>query len=330
MGWRICMSANKVKLNQYTFHTSQREKTYLEINEPLTQTFDEMIISWNSRRPLRGSIEISASIKQEEGWSSKYRYASWGTNWQGSFNLFDPNNQIFVNQDIIELKGNQKGQGYRIFIEAKDGADLSSFHDLYVCTTDLNSFKPLLKTTASYPLCLNLKGLSQIAITDPRNKRICSPTSTTAVLRFLQKDKKFDPLNFAEKVWDQGFDIFGNWVFNVAQAYEELDGSWKCWVERLTGFDRIYASLRQGIPVITSVRGPLPGSASEYSQGHLMTVIGYNPESEKVVCMDPAFPEDQLTLVSYHLDDFLKAWERRKNIAYLFEKKESEVKVLGV
>jgi hypothetical protein len=69
------------------------------------------------------------------------------------------------------------------------------------------------------------------------------------------------------------------------------------------------------------VRGPLPGSAKPYANGHLMAVIGYDPSQQTVICMDPAFPADSETHVVYHLSDFLQAWSRRGNVAYVFAKK---------
>jgi hypothetical protein len=88
-------------------------------------------------------------------------------------------------------------------------------------------------------------------------------------------------------------------------------------VERLLDFEALYQQLDRGVPVIVSVRGPLPGSASPYAKGHLLVVRGYDASSQKVLCMDPAFPADEKTLVSYELSDFIQAWDRRGNLAYI-------------
>lgn len=154
-----------------------------------------------------------------------------------------------------------------------------------------------------------------------RFKDLCSPVSTTAVTRFLAQDPTINPIHFAQTAWDSGFDIFGNWVFNVADSYTYLGPKWACWVERLNGFDPVYARLSQGMPVIVSVRGPLQGSALPYAKGHLMAVIGYDPLEQKVRCMDPGFPQDSQTLVSYDFNEFMQAWSRRGNIAYVYEKR---------
>lgn len=149
---------------------------------------------------------------------------------------------------------------------------------------------------------------------------LCSPTSTAAVTRYLSKNAEVDPIAFAQNAWDGEFDIFGHWGFSVAEAVASLGPSWNGWVERLSGFQSIYTKLKEGLPVIVSVRGPLQGSALPYAKGHLIAVIGYDAALQRVHCMDPAFPSDQETKVSYSLLDFLKAWERRGNIAYVFER----------
>jgi hypothetical protein len=167
---------------------------------------------------------------------------------------------------------------------------------------------------------LKVPGLSQMTINHICSIDLCSPISTTAVTRYLSNDYTIDPVNFAEKVWDSEFDIFGNWVFNVAQASTYLGCEWSCWIERLNGFDHIYQCLIEGSPVVISVRGPLTGSARPYAKGHLLVVIGYDSANQKVICMDPAFPQDTETHVFYDLSDLIQAWNRRGNISYIFKK----------
>ena len=108
-------------------------------------------------------------------------------------------------------------------------------------------------------------------------------------------------------------------MFNAAQAAVELGPNWNCWVERLSSFNDIYGRLHQGTPVIVSIRGPLPKSALPYAKGHLIAVVGYDPEKKEVICMDPAFPKNAQTLIGYNASDFIQAWNRRGKIAYVFE-----------
>ena len=266
-------------------------------------------------RPKSGAYRFYVSLKGEE-WSPWLLYAAWGAKGQagGEGETAD----VRVYQDIVEMKGGKEATGFRVKVETDGEADVTEIKSMHVYT---NSPTPhLLRYYLADATYINLpvKGLSQMDL-GPLGPRLCSPTSTTGVVRFLSGKETIDPLSFAEAVWDSRFDIYGNWVFNVAQASAELGSAWSVWVERLHHFDAIYLRLEQGTPVVVSVRGPLPGSALPYEKGHLIAVIGYDPEGQKVICMDPAFPADNQTWVRYDLDDFVAAWNRRGCVAYVFE-----------
>lgn len=278
------------------------------------------MISWNAIRPINGKFLFYVSVKTNE-WSPWLLYASWGSDGQSSFLSTTQESPVRVYQDALEVMEGEKATAFQIRIIAEDGAPLNSIHGLHVYTNGDKAQELQKLVSCLTPIYLQVPGLSQMTVDHIRHTDLCSPTSTTAVTRYLSNDYTIDPVGFAQEVWDSGFDIFGNWVFNVAQASTHLGYEWSCWVERLNGFDNIYQYLVQGNPVIVSVRGPLTGSAQPYAKGHLLAVIGYDPLQEKVICMDPAFPEDDQTHVFYDLSDFLQAWSRRGNIAYVFSKK---------
>jgi hypothetical protein len=247
-------------------------------------------------------------------------YASWGTNGQSSFLTTTEEAPVRCYQDAVEIMEGKKANAFQVKILTEGDATLRSIYGLHVYTNSDRS-KEVQKTNFSLDsIYLEVSGLSQMTLNHVRHTDLCSPTSTTAVTRYLSNDYTIDPLSFAQQSWDSGFDIFGNWVFNVVQASTHLGKTWDCWVERLHGFNDIHSHISQGTPVIVSVRGPLPGSAQPYAKGHLLAVIGYDSSNQKVICMDPAFSTDSETHVSYDLSDFIQAWNRRGNIAYVFKK----------
>jgi hypothetical protein len=166
---------------------------------------------------------------------------------------------------------------------------------------------------------VDIKGLSQMALTTENCMRLCSPTSITAVIRFLSSSNDLLPVTFASQVLDTHFDIYGNWILNVAQASHELQDNWDCYVVRLTSFNQIIHQLSKGYPVVVSIQGDLPGSCLPYQAGHLLVVKGYDSKNKEVICMDPAFPKNELTLIRYPFAHFLAAWQRRFGLAYIFE-----------
>lgn len=283
-----------------------------EWREETVAPFDELMLTWNGSRPPTGHYSIYVSLKTDK-WSPYLLYASWGKDLQSSFLSALEGCPFRVYQDVVELKNGGKATGFQVKIVPENGAELHHLRSLHVFINGGDSSEKNVDLDSIY---LNVNGLSQITLPHPRAKDLCSPTSTTAAVRYLLNQDSLDPVLFAERSRDQGFDIFGNWVLNVAESSSVLGPAWDCWVGRLTGFGDIYERLCQKIPVVVSVRGPLVGSALPYAKGHLLVVIGYDALHEKVLCMDPAFSSDEKTHVSYPLRDFVEAWERRGRIAY--------------
>lgn len=283
--------------------------------EPLA-AFDELMLSWNAKRPSDGRFLFYISVKVDE-WSPWLLYASWGSDGQSSYDAVAKGKTVVkVFQDALEV--GKKAMGFRIKIVTEGKASLDDIYSLHVYTNGGGMQEPLSFNSQSPLIHLPVQGLSQMALDHVRNSSLCSPISVTAVVRYLSDKKTLDPIFVAKNVWDAGFDIYGNWVFNVAAAAEQLGADWSCWVERLPGFESIYKYLQEGFPVVVSIRGPLAGSAQPYNEGHLVVVTGYDPTQQRVLCMDPAFLADTQTTVSYDLVDFLRAWSRRGNIAYVF------------
>ncbi len=289
------------------------------IEERLTP-FDEMMLSWNAKRPLNGQYIFQVSVKVDDKWSEWMPYASWGSDGQAGFLGEAKGFPAKVYQDAILVFDEKKATGFQIKVICEGRASLDDVYGLHVYTnSDVKeaSSQAALKELVS----LDVGGLSQMVLDHPRHKSLCSPTSTTAVLRYLLKSSDINPIDFAQNSWDARFDIYGNWVFNVVHASSLLGPKWDCWVERLCGFSEIHQRLQKGSPVVVSVRGPLEGGAQAYAKGHLLVVTGYDPVDKKVLCMDPAFESDDKTKVAYPLSNFMEAWGRRGNIAYIFKER---------
>jgi hypothetical protein len=305
---------NVFRLEAHMMHRSAYTREWTQENLP---PFDELIVSWNAARPAKGNYHIYVSAKVDQ-WSEWLPYATWGQDGQSSFSQPSSDGTMRVYQDVLGILGGKKATGFRIKIEMEGRICPCQFYGTHVYTNSDAALEIKQGVSFGDPVYVPVAGLSQMMLNHPRCRDLCSPTSTIAVVRYLTKNGSIDPVRFALDSWDRGFDIFGNWVLNVAEASATLGSSWQAWVERLSGFDAIYRMLAQKTPVVVSVRGPLSGSALPYEKGHLMAVIGYDPVQQKVICMDPAFPIDQQTQVQYDLSDFVQAWNRRGRIAYVF------------
>jgi hypothetical protein len=267
-----------------------------------TIPFDELILSWNGERP-EGTWTFYVSL-QSDSW---LKLATWSKEDQSTFQgsaTFSRNEQDIIFSDKLCTS-------FKVRVE---GEELHKLHTLHACVSNTALYRCNLPSQELPSICLeNIPLQSQQVLPHPRHKELCSPTSTSIVLSFFLK-KTVDPLQLAKQAYDFGFDIYGNWIFNIAEAYNQSKIS--CWVERLSGFEELHQKLLQKIPVVVSVKGVIPGAAKEYPQGHLICIIGY--DKGKVFCVDPAFSSNEQTYRSYRLEDFLNAWSLRRNLSYVF------------
>jgi hypothetical protein len=284
--------------------------------EQHTAPFQEWLFSWNSPRPKQ-TLSFFVSFMIDGSWSPWYRHSKWTHSEQYGAGT-SQEHSICLLQDTIRLL--QGAHAFRLKVHAEELEDLKALRCLHV---NLNSDQPPADFLTRAPGCdsirLEVPLISQIALGGPYSQRICSPVSTTAVLQYLLQERTLDPLAFATHARDMACDIFGNWTLNIAQASALLGERWHCWVQRFPGFGAVYAQLSLGVPVVVSVRGPLPGGAMPYAEGHLMVVKGYDAVQQRVLCMDPAFSTHSDTDCAYAFDDFMAAWQRRGRMGYFFK-----------
>ncbi len=299
------------------------KKTYVwqvTSNKPFT----ELILSWNAFRPKnKGKFSFFVSIRHNY-WSAWYKLAEWGSNGQQTF-VNTKNPFVHCKHVRVELARRRKATAFRIKVIARNSADLKDLKSLFVCLSDLGKFcvnKPNLKLSS-----IRIRGIyaqSQMNLKHPRHRDLCSPTSLGMLLKYFSGYKKstqhlrdYIPV-FAEKVHDDSYlDIYGNWILNVAQAYDSSKGNVFFRVQRLNGFNDLYYFLTKKTPVAVSVRGYLKGGKKPYDNGHFIVVVGWDQKKQSLLCIDPAFSPNKKTLRAYKIDSFLQAWGTSRNLSYV-------------
>lgn len=288
-------------------------------------SFDELIISWNAKRPENGHITFWTSVKYGESWSPWHRMSTWGATQQRSF-INKLHRLVHTKHVLIELQRKQKASAFRIKAVFHDGATIDNLHALFACCSQHQSFA-LKRVYENYPSYL-IKGIpkiSQMMLKHNRHQDICSSTSLSMVTAHFNKDPLAKnqysrnqlhnyAVDFADNVHDYGIDIYGNWQLNAAEAYDACQGNVFFKVERLNSFDDLYNLIRQDIPVVVSVR-KLKGGATPYENGHFLVVVGWNEQHRTVICHDPAF-RGKIDR-HYPINHFLHAWARSKNLSYI-------------
>ncbi|MBD3231976.1 hypothetical protein GF322_04955 [Candidatus Dependentiae bacterium] len=282
--------------------------------------FDEIIVSWNSFRPRKGQYSFWISLHHNY-WSNWYKIAEWGVKNQQTF-VNTRNPCVHLKHVRMILNRGKKANSFRIKVVAEKGADLKNLKALFACVSNMNKFK-IDKGNITLP-AICLKGIvpqSQMNLKHPRFRDLCSPTSLSMMINYFSNNsinlESYIP-EFAQLVLDQCYlDIYGNWILNVAQAFDSLKGKKYFRVERLNNFNHLYSFLKKKIPVAVSVRGFLNGGAKSYENGHFILVVGWSLRKQRVLCIDPAFQDNSNTLRAYRIVDFLQAWGTSRNLSYI-------------
>jgi hypothetical protein len=288
------------------------------------QPFKELILSWNATRP-RGNFSFYINIRHHN-WSGWRKIAEWGRRNQKTFSNARKR-YVHTKHVRAELQRRRVGFEYKIRVVSKYKSDLKRIKALFVNLSNERDFKietnyRSLKST----LIDGVPKKSQWSLKHRRNKDLCSPTSLSMISRYFVKKDKFMPetyglgeqaVRLSNRVRDQSLDIYGNWIFNVAQAYDTTQGNVLYRVQRLNNFKELYGYLVKKVPIAVSIRGRLRGSAWAYNNGHFVVVIGWDQKSQRVICIDPAFRNTNQLIRKYRIRDFARAWGRSRNLSYV-------------
>jgi hypothetical protein len=248
-------------------------------------------------------------------WGVWHHMADWGADVQQSYMSKSDGSSSFVHVRL-EMDEKKRADAFRIKIIPHEHTSLSLVHGYAVVVSDFTQFKA--ENVVSDQLqSVHIDGvpaIAQFALQHEDNGRMCSPVSCAMLIHFLTGIYQ-DPINFARKSFDGGLGVYGSWPYNVAHAFACGDGSIHFLVRRMNSFAELHQQLMEGMPIVVSVRGTLPGALKAFPHGHLMLVIGWDNEAREVLCHDPAAESTEMVFKRYPLIDFLRAWERSHRLA---------------
>lgn len=299
---------------------ANKKRDTLQIARYNAVPFTQLVFSWNAHRPERGAFTFYVRVKDKatQTWDAWHKMFEWGSDKQKS--NFSRGKYSVYNYARLEMEKDRKSDAFQIKI-VREGkkASLSYIKGVMVTAADFTRFaiEPYNERGKNLDSCrvTHVPKKSQIMIDHPRANALCSPTSVSMLVGALLR-KQVDSLLFSNYVYDEGLDVFGNWGFNMAHAFEKSHKQALFYTTRLSSFTELHALLKQNIPVAVSVRGKIPGAKKEYRQGHLMVVVGYDAKTKKVLCHDPAFDTHVEVERSYDLQHFIVAWERSHRLTY--------------
>ncbi|MDE3046551.1 MAG: C39 family peptidase [Verrucomicrobiota bacterium] len=287
---------------------------------PETAPFNELILTWNAKRPSEGRYSFFVSLHQQGQWSPWLYTNEWGD--LGQIIFLDAPADSFAASVTDAVKPKQgMADGFRIKVVAAEVDNLSGLQHLWATISNLSEFRARpLDRELDLILLPNAPRQSQITLRHPRSLDLSLPTAMSTAMNTILQRKAVNPSEFCEQVIDSDTDFYESWVLNAAEASNQLGSDYAVRVERLADFETLHTYLLNGSPVLIPIRGSLPGGPRLYYMPHILCVIGYNPEERKVYCIDSGFPSDKSTFVSYKIEDFLRCWNNQKNIATVFQK----------
>lgn len=314
--WSYCKKITQEDIKKLT------DKTKIIYSKEKVPNFNQLIFSWNALRPKKGyfSFSVQPHYGIENKWGDWYKMADWGADIQKSY--FIQNGNVSFIHVRLEIPQEKLADGFRLKIEAKDGADLEDLKLLSVCISDFSKFSSENISEIRLLKSVNIDGItkkSQFLLKHEHNNKMCSPTSTWMLVDFLS-NKTINPLNFATNVYDYGLEAYGSWPFNTAHAFEQCPNSYFR-VIRLNSFKHLHSYIDKGTPVVVSVRGNLNGAPLVYNKGHLILITGWDKQRKQIICHDPAFAKNSLVKHRYDIKSFLRAWERSNRLAYIVDSK---------
>ena len=303
-------------------NANEKKKNLMFIKENVSP-FTQLVFSWNAFRPTEGFFSFYVQVRDgtTKQWGIWHHMADWGKDIQRSFLSKSDgfSSHIYVRLETDDKKG---ADAFRIRIEPHNSACLALVHGFSVALSNFNLFKAESHSTAGKELisvcCADVPLIAQFALDHEDKGRICSPVSCSMVMHYLTGQYK-DPLEFMAGVFDSGLGVYGSWPCNMAHAFECCEGKVNFFVRRMNSFSDVHQQLVQGLPVIVSVRGALPGAFKPFPHGHLMVIVGWDKDTREVLCHDPACESPEKVFKRYPLEDFLRAWECSHRLAYIAE-----------
>lgn len=274
--------------------------------------FIDVVASWNSATAKGSFIELSLKVRQGGIWSQWFSYGRWSDNGSNLGSIRGQQDGIAeIKEDLLKLhEGCADALQYKLEL-FRECPDIPSPRVRLIAF----SWTPgqlIEDNYTSVEIALDVSPRAQLPIPEIGNI-ICSPTSLATVMAYHGYVEATEQV--AAGARDNGANIYGNWSYNVAYAAEK---GFTAWVQRCNSMEDVKHYLHQGLPIIASIRikdkEELEGAQMAYPSGHLLVITGLAQVDgqDYVLVNDPAAHRDEEVPRKYRLDQFNRAWSRKR------------------
>lgn len=279
--------------------------------------FDELVVSWNAAPSARLSVEVD--VRARERWAGPYLLGHWvgGEFAAGRTSIKGQKDAMGkVSTDTLILSEPAREVRIRMVFPA-EASGASGLRLVGLSFADSSAApKALASNRRAWGRELAVPRLCQLDFEG--GKAWCSPTSVAMAQAHWAKVLSRSELEasvprVAAEVFDPGWRGTGNWSFNT--AYAGSFSGMRSYVARFSDVVELESFVLAGIPVPVSVSyGALKREPPRKGDGHLVVCIGFDGNGD-VIVNDPARPPSVRWV--YPRVDFVKAWKRSLNTAYL-------------
>ena len=280
------------------------------------EPFNRGLPSWNGKAPENenSALKIYMRFEIDGAWQGWVTAGYWDNDiWSSYGNTVFSGGEVDVDY-VILTKYCTRFQ-FKVLFERKNySAQSPLLRQLAFFASDSQTAASIDDLVADRPeqIYINTTHYYQYGLDPVIGGSICSPTSVSMIIRSY--DIQINPLDFANRTYDDYWQMFGVWPRVVAHASEYgLNGI----VNRYRTWSQAAEVLKNGGRIAMSIGQPL------YT-GHLVMLAGFDQNGDPLV-HDPAKSNGE----GYHFDKraLSEAWFNKGGIAYTFYRENSPTSV---
>lgn len=280
-----------------------------ESNEIPISEFSELVLSWNVKNLNDSQLVFFISVGNENGFSKFHAMGSFKEDQNRSISA-EADEYASVNIDTL-INKEEKNNLFKLRVNITPNSNENLILENITVTTKPLNNNLVYDESLLINHLIDVDPLQQLSIPNIGNL-ICSPTSVTMVLNYYGYNFKQEEM--AQKVYDYGRRIYGNWTFNASYA-GSLESIYSR-VEFIDDFNKVVNYIKNDVPVIFSITttslNDLEGSIMAFPAGHLIVLIGFE-QIDGVwygIFNDPAEYEDNKVMRKYKMEQVLNVWKQ--------------------
>jgi len=299
----------------YTLRGDGDTHTIVSVAFQTPADFESLVLSANYTPRAGESLLTEVQICQGGLWSKFFKLGFYSATEKHSFDEQDDESGC-VYVDV--LRAAQPAQAYRYRLTIHGQPDIPT---VTVCTQPAHKeLVPFAEKLPEGARTVPIKPISQMQlnVSEELRKRLCSPTALCMAMNAL--GVSVSPDEVMKGVYDSRAQIYGNWTFNTAYAYQCGLDACVTQFKRLSQLRNYVSTDSLVVATIGYGAGELTDAAIAQTAGHLVVICGWNNNLVQVA--DPAASQSDEVIRFYHAAEFARVWLLNKGgMAYLVRKK---------